>query len=381
MLRSTNFDTLLSNCTHVEQILDLCSRALVDRYPSTEKKLFHLKTTRYEEGYEITLAFNGKQRTFKLVLAGDVDPIHGAIVLQESRYQIKRDDGEPIEPWSGSSYNPVGDFIIPTPATIPPNSGNNDPISIGFPIIINPVSPIDPVIPDDVGDDVLPFDILPPGEINEPQNQPHPNPPVTSPNPPPFPLPNPDPPIDIPTGQQFPPASDFPNPEGYPLHPPELTGTRPPIIPLDIPPILTIGELQPLPDLGAKKKELPFAEPPERISLRLPDFPLAPENPKQGVEDGRPYPQGADIPQPIRLAEPIPGITNSPDPLQEPEPFQVPLPPLEFLPDRVKTERTETQTETETQTDTDIDIVPNDLGVGTQTLPQDAPLSLALKLK
>ncbi|WP_048315036.1 hypothetical protein [Crocosphaera watsonii] len=84
MLRSTNFDTLLSNCTHVEQILDLCSRALVDRYPSTEKKLFHLKTTRYEEEYEITLAFNGKQRTFKLVLAGDVDPIHGAIVLQES---------------------------------------------------------------------------------------------------------------------------------------------------------------------------------------------------------------------------------------------------------------------------------------------------------
>ncbi len=32
MLRSTGFDTLLGNCTHVEQILDLCARALYDRY-------------------------------------------------------------------------------------------------------------------------------------------------------------------------------------------------------------------------------------------------------------------------------------------------------------------------------------------------------------
>ena len=34
MLRSTKFDTLLGNCTHVEQVLDLSSRALYDRYPS-----------------------------------------------------------------------------------------------------------------------------------------------------------------------------------------------------------------------------------------------------------------------------------------------------------------------------------------------------------
>ena len=34
MLRSTTFDTFLGNCNHVEQILDLCSRALYDRYPS-----------------------------------------------------------------------------------------------------------------------------------------------------------------------------------------------------------------------------------------------------------------------------------------------------------------------------------------------------------
>ncbi|MDJ0730762.1 MAG: hypothetical protein QNJ33_12290 [Crocosphaera sp.] len=34
MLRSATFDTMLSNCTHVEQILDLCGRALYDRYPS-----------------------------------------------------------------------------------------------------------------------------------------------------------------------------------------------------------------------------------------------------------------------------------------------------------------------------------------------------------
>ncbi len=32
MLRSTTFDTLIGNCTHVEQILDLCARALYDRY-------------------------------------------------------------------------------------------------------------------------------------------------------------------------------------------------------------------------------------------------------------------------------------------------------------------------------------------------------------
>ncbi len=34
MLRSTTFDSLLSACTHVEQIKDLCDRALYDRYPS-----------------------------------------------------------------------------------------------------------------------------------------------------------------------------------------------------------------------------------------------------------------------------------------------------------------------------------------------------------
>ncbi len=32
MLRSATLDTLISNCTHVEQILDLCARALYDRY-------------------------------------------------------------------------------------------------------------------------------------------------------------------------------------------------------------------------------------------------------------------------------------------------------------------------------------------------------------
>lgn len=35
MLRSASFDTLLSACTHIEQIKDLCDRALYDRYPST----------------------------------------------------------------------------------------------------------------------------------------------------------------------------------------------------------------------------------------------------------------------------------------------------------------------------------------------------------
>ncbi|WP_107668988.1 hypothetical protein [Cyanothece sp. BG0011] len=32
MLRSATFDTLLSNCTHVEQIIDLCTHALYNRY-------------------------------------------------------------------------------------------------------------------------------------------------------------------------------------------------------------------------------------------------------------------------------------------------------------------------------------------------------------
>ena len=172
---------------------------------SIEKKLFHLKTTRYEEGYEITLAFNGKQRTFKLVLAADVvDPIHGAIVLQESRYQIKRDDGEPIEPWGGSSFNPIGDFIIPTPK--PGGLQSPSPPSVGFPVA--------PFIPEPV--------VNVPGGHHTGNTNPDP---VIGPNPPPFPLPIPQPPPAPPEGNRDDPLLS-PNPPGFPLPTPE--GIKPP---------------------------------------------------------------------------------------------------------------------------------------------------------
>ncbi|MDJ0509263.1 MAG: hypothetical protein QNJ64_08430 [Crocosphaera sp.] len=35
MIRSANFNTLVDGCDHIEQLFDLCARALYDRYPSS----------------------------------------------------------------------------------------------------------------------------------------------------------------------------------------------------------------------------------------------------------------------------------------------------------------------------------------------------------
>ena len=235
---------------------------------SVTKKLFFLKSTLYQEGYEIRFIRKGKERTIKVVLAASSRPTGFAYALQESNYSIRRKDGEAIEPWGGTSFNPIGDFILPTPA--PMGTRSPQPPLIGVP-----------------APGLIPAPVLNlPGTRHTGKTKPGPE---IDLSPSPFPLPIPQPPSAPPEGNRDEPIVN-PNPVPYPIPVPD--GLKP----FDPSPntrdlIPTIVPFVPTPGLGQTKPRK-----------------------RPGVKPNVPPTLDPLLPPIIELVPPIPGVAGSPQP-------------------------------------------------------------------